>query len=145
MKRAEDVPVEDQQHERGEGSSAPGRAKFYYIKSSIFRVVHVDGVIGGMSPNARYLNLNLWSERLPVPRETVQIVNADGSLGEEVKEKRVSKDGIIRELEVSAMMDIRTARSIANWILMHAEQAEAMQKRAMMARSQGASGEKGDE
>ncbi len=93
----------------------PKSLKFHYIKSPMFRVVHVDGLFGGVTPTA-FIHFALYSERMPIPQQTEQVVNADGTLGPEVPEGRVVRDGVVRELEVDAIMNIDVARSMRDWL-----------------------------
>ena len=41
--------------------------RFFYIKAYNFRVVHVDGVIGGITPKG-LLHLAVFSERAAIPQ-----------------------------------------------------------------------------
>ena len=86
-----------------------------YIKCNSFRTVHVDGAFGGTTPQGN-IQMSVFSERFPIPRESAQYINLDGTLGEELKEQRVSKSGVIREVEVNLVMDVNRARSIVTWL-----------------------------
>lgn len=91
-----------------------GKINFDYLKSKQFRVVHVDGAHGGLTPNAQRIQMALFSERSPIPkRETYKLEK--GRLGDKpiTKEER---DAIIREVEVEALMDLETAKRIVNWL-----------------------------
>jgi hypothetical protein len=63
----------------------------------------VDGVIGGVTPTGDIF-ASLFSQRPAIPTLTVQTVNERGDLGEEIVSARVSKDGIVREMEVGLAM-----------------------------------------
>lgn len=94
----------------------PGpRVKFHYIKSSQFRVVHVDGFIGGPTPRLG-VHMAIYSERVAIPQQVEHVLKDDGSLGEEVVANRVSKEGIVREVEVDAVMDLDTAKALQTWL-----------------------------
>jgi hypothetical protein len=95
----------------------PSAVKFHYIKGSGFRVVHADGVIGGITPN-RGIFLSLFSERAAIPKMIELAVNADGSLGDE--KSREGREGVVREIEVGVMLNKQTAKDIATWLLKQA-------------------------
>jgi hypothetical protein len=93
----------------------PTRISFEFIKGTYFRVIHVDGAWGGLTPQGK-MSIAVYSERLPIPQKTVQSLLPDGSLGPELTEERVSRQGIIRELEADLIMDISTARILHAWL-----------------------------
>jgi hypothetical protein len=80
-----------------------------YIKSNSFRVVHLDGALGFVTPNLN-ICLNLYSERPSIPKRVVYTLNESGSLGEEVIEEREDRDSIVREVEASAIVDLSAAK-----------------------------------
>jgi len=90
--------------------------KFHYIKSQAFRTIHVDGMIGGPRPKGNGFAFAIFSERVPLPQITEQLVSADGKLGELVSEGTVSKEGLIRELEAFLTMDVETAVRVHEWL-----------------------------
>ena len=97
------------------GQKLPSKLKFDYIKSNVFRVIHADGVIGGPTPRLS-IHMDFWSERFPIPQQTVHEVNPDGGLGEELKEERQSRKAIVREVEIGVVMDLDTAKSFREWL-----------------------------
>ncbi len=101
------------------------RISFDYIKSTQFRVVRVDGVHGGIAPNANTIQMALFSERAPIPkRETFKL--KQGRLGDIIT--REQRDAIIREVEIEALMDLSTAKRVANWLNEKIHAAEELQK-----------------
>ena len=113
----------------GPAPDAPNRIKFDYIKSNLFRVVHVDGAIGGATPQG-YVHMAIFSERLPIPTQVVHGVESGSRLGEEILAERVVKEAVVRELEVDCIMNIETAESLHNWLAqtiakVHAVRAQA--------------------
>jgi hypothetical protein len=102
--------------------TSPNAVKFHLVKGNFFRVIHADGAIGGITP-AREIFLSLFSERGAIPQLIEQSINADGSLGDEIK--RFGKDGIVREIEVGVMLNAQTAKRIAEWLAKQAEILEA--------------------
>jgi hypothetical protein len=94
-------------------SELPSSVKFHYIKSNSFRVVHVDGSLGGITPS-REIFVSLYSERGALPKMIEWSVSADGSLGEEIS--REGKDGIVREMDVGLVMTPEIAESLAEFL-----------------------------
>lgn len=92
---------------------ASGTLRFDYIKSTQFRVIHVDGVHGGLRPSGRSIHMALFSERNAIPQQEQFKVDA-GRLGEKVKSE--GRESIIRELEVDAILDLDAARAIRDWL-----------------------------
>lgn len=97
-----------------DGESELTRVPFHYLKSTDFRVVHGDGVFGGATPQGLVF-ASFFSERFPLPQMTTQLVDDEGTL-REAKGERVSREGVIRELEVGVMMTPKVARSVAKWL-----------------------------
>jgi hypothetical protein len=97
--------------------------RFNYIKSNLFRVVRVDGIWAAITPNLD-IHVNLCSERYPIPQQTLHKIDPDGSIGEEIIDARISRDGIVREVEVGAVMDISTAKSLIELLQELIEQVE---------------------
>jgi hypothetical protein len=100
----------------------PTRISFEFIKSAFFRVVHVDGAMGGLTPQGK-ISIAAYSERLPIPQKTVHSVKPDGSLGPELQEERVTRPSVVRELEVDLIMDLPTAQMLHAWLGQRIEQA----------------------
>jgi hypothetical protein len=96
----------------------PSAVKFHYIKGNFFRVIHADGAIGGIT-SGRGIFLSIFSERGAIPQVVEQAINPDGSLGSEIS--REGKEGLVREIEVGVMLNERTAKDIAEWLLKQAE------------------------
>ena len=89
---------------------------FHLIKSNFFRVVHADGAWGGVTPRG-FIEVNFYSERQPIPRSLTHSVNLEsGTLGAEIREARVTKEGPVREVEVGVIMDLQCARSVRKWL-----------------------------
>jgi hypothetical protein len=99
----------------------PTSLKFYHEKGNFFRVVHVDGAIGGLTPT-RDIFMSLYSQRIAIPKVIEQRLSLDGAVGEELR--REGKDGIFRELEVGVVLTPTTARQIAEWLNQQARLAE---------------------
>src|SRR3989304_8127727 len=89
----------------------PKKLRFHYIKSNNFRVVHVDGAHGGITPHG-YIFFCVYNDRAPIPQVTVHGIDNDGSVTVEIPDERISKDGIVREVEVGLVMDLATAERL---------------------------------
>jgi hypothetical protein len=89
--------------------------KIDYIKSSQFRVVHADGVFGGITPRGN-IHLDIWSERPPIPQQVVHEI-AENALGDEsVGERRIRDADMIREVEIGIVMDLSLAKATVGWL-----------------------------
>jgi hypothetical protein len=97
------------------GQKHPKEIRFDYLKSSLFRVVHADGAFGGPTPRGG-VHIAFWNERAPIPNQVVHLVTPDGKLGEEDRAKRVTRDAIIREVEVGVTMSLPAAKSFLAWL-----------------------------
>jgi hypothetical protein len=91
----------------------PDGVKFWFLKSQQFRVIHVDGAIGGVTPRG-LIHAAVYNERAAIPQSTYQKLSSDGMLGETVSVE--SKEGIIREVEVDMMMSKQTAIEFRDWL-----------------------------
>lgn len=107
-----------------EPAERPAHIRFSYLKSNSFRVIHVDGALGGPTPSG-YIHMTLYSERAAIPQQTEYEITAEGTLGKEVTDLRVGRDGIVRELEVDAIMNVATARALHEWLGTRLEQLTA--------------------
>jgi hypothetical protein len=99
--------------------TTPNSVKFFYLKSNFFRVVHVDGCIGGLTPS-RHIFVSLYNQRGSLPDMTEQQLSVDGTLGREIR-RRTEHDGVIREIEVGLVLEATAARELAQFLLERAE------------------------
>ena len=103
----------DDEHSGGNGN-AGNRVAFDYIKSQHFRVVRADGAIGGLTPTGG-VHFALYSERHAIPRRHVHQI--DGSrVGAMLPNETVSRDAIVREMDVDVFLSIDVARSLYQWL-----------------------------
>jgi hypothetical protein len=91
------------------------RLKFDYIKGDCFRVVHVDGVHGGLAPSPNQLALSFFSERRPIPQHEEYDVK-DGRLVRDDGATVVRGCDVIREVEMCAIMNMATATALHKWL-----------------------------
>lgn len=101
------------EHSGGNGD-AGNRVAFDYIKSQHFRVVRADGAIGGLTP-AGGIHFALYTERHPIPRRLVHQID-EGGVGAVLPNETVSKDAIVREMDVDVFLTIDVARSLYRWL-----------------------------
>ena len=94
--------------------TTPETIKFNDIKSNAFRVIHADGAFGGVSPDGGAMDVSFFSERRPIPTQIIHELGPGSALGKEIE--RVSKDGIVREVEVAVTMDLATAKKVRDWL-----------------------------
>lgn len=102
--------------------------KFNYIKSSFFRVVHADGAWGGLTPQGK-IHMAVYNERVPIPQQTVHSLTAEGQLDKEIRENRITKEGIVREIEVDLVMDLTVAKGLAQWLNDKIKETESIQEK----------------
>ena len=92
----------------------PGELRFDYIKGNHFRVVHADGVFGGVTHHSKVW-ATVWSERGAIPTHAVFTVTSEGVLEEDLQ-RRTVRNATIREAEVCLVMDLGLARSLRQWL-----------------------------
>ena len=93
----------------------PTVVPFHYIKSNFFRVAHADGVVGSVTP-AGLIFIGFYSERGPIPQVMVHDITEAGQVGSERTEERISKKGVVREVELGTMMSAEVATSFIAWL-----------------------------
>jgi hypothetical protein len=101
------------------------KVNFNYIKSNQFRVIHADGIHGGITPKGN-IQMALYSERQPIPQEESYQLLPSGQLGPLVDRKQ--RNAIIREVEVEVLMDISVAKALKDWLQEHIETSETITK-----------------
>ena len=86
---------------------------FQYVRSKHFRVIHADGAHGGVTARG-YVNVNFYNERGATPSQSVMAVDAESM---ELKETASETRGrVVRELEVSVMLDEATTIQLVAWL-----------------------------
>ena len=94
-------------------SEPPKSLKFFYLKNAQFRVVHVDGAIGGITTRG-LIHMAVYSERPAIPQAHVQDITPEGTLSQPHDSE--GKEGIVRELDVDLMMTKQTAIELRDWL-----------------------------
>lgn len=114
--------------EKGSGEQKiEGFATFDYLKSQFYRVIFASGVYGGPTPDANYVHMSIFNERLPIPlKETYSVTPAGQLTGLQRKESRDCT--IVRELEVGIIFDVKTAVIVRDWIDQQIAKIEAVRK-----------------
>jgi hypothetical protein len=101
-----------------ESKGAPSRfptepIQFHYIKSNSFRVVHVDGAVGSITPTG-LIHAAIYSERAPIPRMAAHVVDKEGRLGPPTEQD--IRSGIVREVEVGLLLSRNSAEALRGWL-----------------------------
>ena len=104
----------------------PEELRVHMIKDPAFREIHADGAFGSVTPRG-YIHFVLYAERAPIPREIVYEVDDDGFT--EIPELRVSREGIIRELQVGAYLSIDAAEALSEWLRERVAEAKNLLKK----------------
>jgi hypothetical protein len=88
--------------------------QFDFIKGNQFRSIHADGVWGGV--NGRLdITMAFYSERPSIPQRIVHPI-IDGKLGNEILDKRVDRQAVIRDVDVSISMNVEAAKIFRKWL-----------------------------
>jgi len=95
--------------------SPPTTIKFDYIKGNFFRTARVDGALAGTNGYAD-LVLSVFSERTPIPTQTVHVMTDLHKLGEELVAERKGRNAVIREVEICLSMSLDTAKNLSDLI-----------------------------
>jgi hypothetical protein len=99
-----------------ESPAEPPVIRFHMIKSNFFRVIHADGIFGGISPRGG-IQIAFFSERQPIPQQMCHTLDAEtGRLGDELEDQRITRDGVVREIEANVVMELPTAKSFLRWL-----------------------------
>ena len=106
-------------------ASEKKQIKFHYIKSNLFRVIHSDGAWGGITPQGEVF-FTLFNSRPPIPEILVQAIQENGELGTELSDLTVSKEGIVREVEVGVVMTTENAKALIDFLKGRVEQIEKL-------------------
>jgi hypothetical protein len=116
------------------GAKFPGidekekRIRFDYIKGQLFRSVHVDGIFGGVIPSGRFIRMSVWNERWPIPKQTVHERDENGIVKNEIIEERISRDAIVREVEIDLVMNVECATQMRDWLSVKLKEFEDVAK-----------------
>jgi hypothetical protein len=85
-----------------------------YLKSHYFRVIHADGIWGGVSPRGN-IHMSFYNERAALP-DISRVTLSDQ--GQQVAPERYkSSSKIVREIEADVIIDLTTAKALSEWLL----------------------------
>lgn len=102
--------------------ASPAEVTFHNEKSTLHRVIHVDGAMGSVTPRGDLI-VAVYNERFPYPKTiTRQLV--DGNLGPEGR--GAGREGVFREIEASLVMTGSVAREIHTWLGKKLEELDAL-------------------
>jgi len=87
---------------------------FEFKDSSLFRIIHADGVFGGPTPSGD-VYLSFFNEHGPMP-STVTHNLEDNLPGPEIIEERVASKHIARTNEVGIVMSFAAAVNLREWL-----------------------------
>jgi hypothetical protein len=95
----------------------PQQIEYHYQKTPDYRTVHADGAHGGATARG-YLAVTFYNERASIPRKGVRDVSVAENGEPALSKERVTETlgGIMRQLEVTVMLDINAARELALWL-----------------------------
>jgi hypothetical protein len=100
------------------------KIKFDYIKSNLFRTTRADGAWAGTNGFSD-LVLSFYSERTPIPKQTVHRLVEQHTLGEEILEDRIMRDAVVREVEICVSMSLDIAKALRTLLNNQIEAIEA--------------------
>jgi len=116
---------DDEQHAATETSVVADEFGYDYVKSNLFRVIHVDGVWGGLTPKGK-IAIGFFNERPAVPKSVIYPVLGPHQLGDENVSRREGRANAIREMEVLGLMDLDMARALKDWLEASLDRADAV-------------------
>ena len=103
-----------------EGSAGPDAATqitYHYIKGEHFRVIHVDGGLGGITSRGQ-IHIAFYSEQAAIPREGVRKIDVEK---QEIGPEKYTEvpEATVRELEADLIFNEATAIEIRDWFVLH--------------------------
>lgn len=86
--------------------------KIRYIKSHDYKVALSTGIFGGLGSNG-LINANFYIDRVIIPKNENVEIDENGSI---VKSEYEREGDAVREVQFGALLDINTAKQIADWL-----------------------------
>jgi len=93
--------------------SSPNKLVINYLKTNGFETKFFTGAIGGASVTG-HIDLNLYLDRIVIPKVVTHEINPDGTLKMPPVEER--RDGIMREVHTGLKCDLKTAIALYEWL-----------------------------
>lgn len=84
-----------------------------YIKGTLFRTISPSGLMGSITPQGK-IQVAFFSERQAIPQRVVHRLDDNGELGDVVDV--ISRDSVVRELDIAVTFDIDTARQLIGFL-----------------------------
>ncbi|HKV38014.1 MAG TPA: hypothetical protein VJX67_02285 [Blastocatellia bacterium] len=106
-------------------SQTGGHLEVRYSKGANFRVLHADGIYGGILPNLN-IHMAFFVERGPLPNFVRYNISPEGMLIGEDESSKSIEQGIVREVETVVVFDINTAKSVFQWLKEKLDLAETL-------------------
>lgn len=102
--------------------------KFKYHFSNDYNPLYVNGAFGGISSKGEII-INFFLERVALPKEVINKINADGSLGKEIKfNPEDYKQSILRHIQTGIVVNLNDAKAIHEWLGNKIDLLEKMKK-----------------
>lgn len=111
-----------------EDPSDSSTIRYEYVKAVDYRTFKADGVFGGITPRGTIF-LSLYTERNSIPSVTVHEVK-DGRLGEELRDRRIDRDGYIREVQTGFIIGLDNAKALIDWLTLKTSELEALREKS---------------
>lgn len=94
---------------------ATRKIKVRYLKSHDYKISFANGIFGGINSNG-LINANFYIDRMVIPdSETVEI----DETGKRLSPPEIVRDGdAVREVQFGVIIDVKTAKRIAEWLTM---------------------------
>ena len=87
----------------------------HYQKNPMYRSVHADGAVGGLTP-ADKVQLSFFATRKIIPKSVEYTLNENGKIDKLVNISPDSKIGVMREVEVCVYMDRKVAENLYKYL-----------------------------
>jgi hypothetical protein len=117
-----------QQNQPAPERKPPEQLTFHFIKTPDYRTIHVDGATGGVTPHG-LIHMALYSEHAAIPQRTTHLMKGY-RLGEEDTSERVTRGGVVRDINVSLFMAPSVAKGMAEWLLKRLAEIDQAQQEA---------------
>ena len=72
--------------------------------------------------------MSVWNERWPIPKQTVHERDENGIVKNEIIEERISRDAIVREVEIDLVMNVECATQMRDWLSVKLKEFEDVAK-----------------
>lgn len=101
----------------------PSEVRFIYQKGRHHRTFHADGAWAGITPQME-VQFSFFNDLKPMPDEVIHAVKDDGTVGQEISREHQPLN-IIRETDVTVVMNVAVMRNVISLFTRMVEQIEA--------------------